>query len=570
MKFRQATPSSAVTSLVSPLLSALCLIVLAISILLAQAPPAPAATPEPGYIDTVVADGLDTPVGIAFLPDGRLLVTEQPGNLVRVEHDGSLRQLGHFDVCSGGELGLLGVAVDPAFDTNGRAYLYMTKPGPGPGPCADGNAGRVNEVVAVEISGDEVVPGSEDPLLSGIRTDNGNHNGGGLRIGPDGKLYVGVGDTGLGDCNCNAPGEATNPYSQDLSELEGKLLRLDLDGGVPADNPFVGVGGAREEIYAYGMRNPWRYGFDPRTDELWLGDVGQVTKEEIDIVKPGRNYGWPYCEGLLPASSACDDEGGLMPPGGGGPLTDYSPPVFSYGPPDSYGSAVMGGSFADLGSGACANASGPGCDYFFGDYAFWNNGDKVYRVPLNDARDGFAGLPQTVVSDAGAPVDLITGPGGDLYYIALGDGELHRLTVPRPPSAGPGAQTPPGKGGAASPPRRALDRAPQPAAAQAVGDGAHRLRRGAGAERPREPAGQLTHDPRPHGAPQPRRRRDRAAARAAEESRPARDRASAAGGPLAARPDQAGGIQRRRPQGRAGGDQAAPLEPGNRGLVSPA
>ena len=133
-------------------------------------------------------------------------------------------------------MGLLGVAVDPNFTSNGFVYLYRTLNN---GNCAS-SAGRFNQVVRVTIGpGDTVNPASLMVLVTGAQTDNGNHDGGCLRIGPDGKLYVGVGDTGLGD-NQGGPGSSTNPYSQDLTVLMGKVLRINLDGTIPSDNPFVG------------------------------------------------------------------------------------------------------------------------------------------------------------------------------------------------------------------------------------------------------------------------------------------------------------------------------------------
>src|SRR5262249_33355723 len=141
--------------------------------------------------------------------------------------------------------------------------------------------------------------------------DNGNHNGGVLRIGPvDSKLYVGVGDTGLGD-NQGGPGSSTNPYAQDLNELEGKVLRLNLDGTPPTDNPFFGQVGKRGEIFAYRFRNPFRMSFDDTTGSLWVGDVGDLTVEEIDIATSGGNYAWPHCEGTLP--SGCEQPGDIDP-----------------------------------------------------------------------------------------------------------------------------------------------------------------------------------------------------------------------------------------------------------------
>ena len=147
-------------------------------------------------------------------------------------------------------------------------------------------------------------------LLTGIRTDLGIHNGGGLRIGPDNKLYVGVGDAGVGD-NIGGPGSSTNPYAQNLNALEGKILRLNLDGSPPSDNPFVGQMGNAREIFAFGFRNPFRFSFDPLSGALWVGDVGDQTVEELDVVTSGKNYSWPYCEGTLPAG--CAHAGDVVP-----------------------------------------------------------------------------------------------------------------------------------------------------------------------------------------------------------------------------------------------------------------
>src|SRR5262249_13375433 len=161
--------------------------------------------------------------------------------------------------CNASEMGLLGVAVDPSFGTNGFIYLYRTDSSNGCGSSTN----RFNQIVRVTMGpGDTVNPLSLTVLLSGIRTDGGNHDGAVLRIGPDGKLFVGAGDTGLGD-NQGGPGSSTNPYSQDLNSLNGKVLRLNLDGTIPNDNPFVGQVNHRGEVFAYGFRNPFRFNFDP-------------------------------------------------------------------------------------------------------------------------------------------------------------------------------------------------------------------------------------------------------------------------------------------------------------------
>jgi glucose/arabinose dehydrogenase len=353
-----------------------------------------AGTPAVDFTDESAASGLSAPTAIAFLPDGRFLVTEKGGTLKLVT-DGVAAPAGSMSVCTGSEMGLLGIALDPAFAVNGLLYLYRTSAS---GGCDD-SAGRFNQVVRATFANGEV--GAFDPpILTGIRTDGGNHDGGVLRIGPDGKLYVGVGDTGVGDGG--NPGDSTNPYSQDLSHLEGKILRLELDGSVPADNPFAATPGARGEIFAYGFRNPFRFGFDPFTDALWVGDVGQNTIEEIDRVVPGGNHSWPYCEGSLP--NGCAETGDVAP-------------VYEYSH-NGGNASITGGAFAVGGTRAG--------EYYFADFIF----DIIWRATLDPARAQFAGAPDAVVTSAGAPVDFAFGPDGALYYVAYGAGEVRRLSSP--------------------------------------------------------------------------------------------------------------------------------------------
>jgi glucose/arabinose dehydrogenase len=383
---------------------------LALAALAALAAPAQAGTPAPGFTDTLVVGGLNTPTAIAFLPDGKLLITEKGGNLVLFDGS-STTTLVTISVCSGSEMGLLGVAVDPEFSANGFIYLYRTKAGAG--GCGT-STGRFNQVVRVTMSGGSVSLGSLVELLSGIATDNGNHDGGVLRIGPvDQKLYVGAGDSGNGD-NQGGPGSSTNPYSQDLTSLNGKVLRLNLDGSAPADNPFVGIGTDRPEIWAYGFRNPFRMSFDGDTGKLWIGDVGDLTVEEIDVGGAGGNYSWPRCEGNLQGpAQPCVYGSGVAP-------------VFTYphGGATSLGTCVIGGAFAGSAFGSMAG------QYVFGDCT----SSKIYRLPLNVARDGFAGSAVEVSTNANTPSDFVQGPDGAIYYTSIGGGEVRRLAAATPPT----------------------------------------------------------------------------------------------------------------------------------------
>jgi glucose/arabinose dehydrogenase len=375
---------------------------------LALAAPAGAGSPISGFQETVFQGGLSGPTAIAFLPDGHMLITEQSGAL-KLSDGTSVSTLINIPVCSAVEMGLLGVAVDPDFASNGFVYLYRTK---NPGSCAS-PTGRVNEVVRITIGpGDTVDPTTLTVLLTGALTGDGeNHNGGCLRIGPDGKLYVGVGDTGTGD-NQGGPGSSTNPYSQNLSVLMGKVLRINLDPNdlIPADNPFVGQSGKRPEIFAYGFRNPFRFSFDPLTGKLWVADVGDLTVEEIDIVTSGGNYGWPNCEGTLP--SGCELPGDIDP-------------IFTYlhSGSSSLGECIIGGGFAPSGFGGFDN------DYFFGDCVSSN----IYSAaPTGAQRDGVS-TPASFLTGGNTPSDIIFGPDGALYYVAESGGEVRRVAPILPP-----------------------------------------------------------------------------------------------------------------------------------------
>ncbi len=372
--------------------------VLAALLVIVNGTPVFAGNPVVGFTETVVDGSLSAPTALAFLPDGRLLITEKDGAL-KLNDGVNTSTLVTIGVCTGSEMGLLGVAVDPDFTNTGFIYLYRTDDSNGCGSAT----GRSSQVVRVTMGpGDTVSPGSLVVLLDGIRTDNGNHDGGVLRIGPEGKLYVGVGDTGNGD-NQGGPGSATNPYAQDLNEINGKVLRLNLDGTIPSDNPFFNQVGKRGEIFAYGFRNPFRMGFDPMTGSLWVGDVGDLTVEEIDIVSSGNDYAWPHCEATLP--------GGCEQPGDVDPIFSYP-----HSGGSSLGTCLIGGSFS-------GTFGGLDNQYFFGDCT----SGRIYSAVVNGTRDDIVGTPSLFVSSAGTPADMIFGPDGALYYANVSDGVVARV-----------------------------------------------------------------------------------------------------------------------------------------------
>jgi glucose/arabinose dehydrogenase len=203
------------------------------------------------------------------------------------------------------EEGLLGLAFDPEYGTNGHLYVYYSAASP-----------RRSVVSRFTVSQSD--PNTADPdselVVMEIPQPFGNHNGGQVAFGPDGYLYIGLGDGGAG-------GDPLG-NGQDLSTLLASILRIDVrlasEGtryGIPEDNPFVGIDGARDEIWAYGLRNPWRFSFDDETGLLWTGDVGQNRWEEVDVVEKGLNYGWNVTEGRHCFSPAVGcDTSGLEPP----------------------------------------------------------------------------------------------------------------------------------------------------------------------------------------------------------------------------------------------------------------
>jgi glucose/arabinose dehydrogenase len=259
----------------------------------------------------------------------------------------------------------------------------------------------------------EVMEGVAAP---GLRADSGrplrqiltidastsNHCGGGLEFGPDGYLYIGMGDTG--------PQQDPHGNAQDMSLLRGKMLRIDVDHApagkayaVPGDNPFVGHAGVRPEIWAAGLREPWRYSFDPESGELWVGDVGQDLYEEVDVVRKGENYGWNVVEGFAPFSNQYRRAG-----------ERFAPPVFAYG--RKYGVSVTGG-YVYRG----ARQSG-----FFGVYIF---GDFQSRRIFGLTREGT--ILKSVRQIGVSPQRIVSfgrGTSGELYLLGY-EGMIYRMEL---------------------------------------------------------------------------------------------------------------------------------------------
>ena len=230
---------------------------------------------EAGGVDVVeVAGGLDHPWGMTFLPDGRMLVTERPGRLRIVSLDGTVSPPveGTPAVYAEGQGGLLDVALDPDFEETGYVYLTYARPGPDGGAATAIGRGRL---VGDRIEGFEPLF-TQEPYY-----DGGNHFGGRIAFSPDGYLFVSTGERFQFD------------PAQDLSNHLGVVVRIERDGSVPDDNPFVGQEGARPEIWSYGHRNVQSLAFDPATGTLWEAEFGPRGGDELNRIEAGANYGWP-------------------------------------------------------------------------------------------------------------------------------------------------------------------------------------------------------------------------------------------------------------------------------------
>jgi glucose/arabinose dehydrogenase len=344
---------------------------------------------------TRVAAGFRAPVDLQSPPgDCRLFVVEQAGR-IRVMKGGAVLPAPFLDIASriasGGERGLLGLAFHPRYADNGRFFVNYT----------DTNGDT--HVSELRASGDSADAGSERTILF-QRQPFANHNGGGLAFGPDGYLYIGLGDGGSGgDPQRNG---------QSLGTFLGKLLRIDVDSGspygVPRDNPFVARAGALPEIWAFGLRNPWRFAFDRATGDLLIGDVGQNAVEEVDLGsrRGGENFGWNVTEGssCYPSGSSCGTAGLTLP------VAEYRH--------DGNGCSVTGG-FVYRG----ARMPFLHGTYFYSDYCRpFVRSFRLANGAAADARDRTSelGAGLTSVSSFGADAD------GELYIVDH-DGEIYRI-----------------------------------------------------------------------------------------------------------------------------------------------
>jgi len=348
------------------------------------------------------ADGFIRPIAVRHAGDGsgRLFVVEQAGQILIVD-GGLVLAMPFLDISSvvdstGNEQGLLGLAFHPNFSNNGLFFVnYTYDPGPGP------DRTRVERYEVSATNPNHADVSSPFEVLD-FAQNGSNHNGGDIHFGPDGYLYVAVGDGG--------GSQDPDALAQNLSSLHGSMLRIDVDGGspyaVPVGNPFDGVEGALPEIWSYGLRNPWRFSFDRLNGDIFIGDVGQGSREEVNRQPAssdgGENYGWSCMEGDLAVNfNPCD----------GSPLTAPIL-VYSHTPECS----VTGGYLYR------GNIGGLHGRYVFGDYC---SGRIWFAVPGNGNWEATEWADTTyAISSFGE------GENGELYLTHLGGGEVYRFESP--------------------------------------------------------------------------------------------------------------------------------------------
>ncbi len=366
-----------------------------------------------------VATGLTQPTDVVALPDGTLVITEQLGDVAVILPSGTPSDVAnHINVVPiQGEQGLLGVAADVDFQADRSLYFYAS---------AGAKVENKNQVLRALFDVNNKL-GALTPVIEGLYGP-GNHDGGGLVIF-DHQLFVSVGDSGA---NSTPP---INRLGTCLNTPNGKILRVNLNGSIPPDNPLADADSVTgcaaltqpfapfapdKRIYAWGLRNPFRFSIDPSTGLLWIGDVGEQAKEEIDIGGKGSDFGWPFYEGTVHYTQA---QQSFQPTGaceGISPSRPCTPPLYEY-IHELGRSAVIGGPVLDLCHWPVAWRS----RYLFGD----NGSGEVWTLDMTADRKGVVAgsLKPFAQLTNGGPASFRVGPDGSLYMVDLRAGEVSRV-----------------------------------------------------------------------------------------------------------------------------------------------
>ncbi len=392
-----------------------------------------AATPvtQPGFQVQTVVTGLHLPTSMAFASDGRIFITEKSGSVREVKNGVLLTTpvITLSRVNDYSDHGLLGIALDPNFAQNGYMYLSYTYENT---PGINYTGPKTGQIIRVTVVGDTANESSK-LILAGsmvgdvnspsclnfpktadcIASDAQTHSVGGLRFGPDGKLYATTGD-GAG-FNSVDP-EALQALDVDV--LAGKLLRMNPDGTAPTDNPFYNGDpqANRSKVWIYGLRNAYRFGFRPSTGTLYVSDVGWYSWEAMYLAKGGDNIGWPCVEGFATTTYNCSAPGHINP-------------IYVYDHSQFGTAAITGAAFPTT---AAYPSQYVNNILYFADYA----GDFIKKMNLD--ANGKTLSVENFVDSAGGPVDILAGPDGALYYPSIYTGELRKVvysSTNRPPSA---------------------------------------------------------------------------------------------------------------------------------------
>jgi glucose/arabinose dehydrogenase len=364
---------------------------------------AAAQTHPTGFNDYPLVSGLTEPTTLLAMPGGKLLVGQR-GGVIRVIDQGLLlpKPMLTIAVETYEEQGLLGMALDPQFPATPWIYIFYT-------PFTGAQPAPASRVSRFTIQADTIVAGSEVVVLGSIPTGLGWHQAGCVRTSADGHLWVSIGEGGNG---------GTFGWPRQITRLEGKLLRLNLDGSIPANNPFVGVAGARGEIWQLGLRNPFRFTIQPVTGQPFVNDVGSAYWEEVDVGPPGADFGWANYEGTV-----------LPQPAG------VTNPLYTY-PHAGSGACITAGVFY---TGAQFPAE------YQGNYLFLEHSrGQIGRMVLNGSNQLVSiTMPWATSESEGwgyGPVDMIQGDDGSLYYTQYEGGQVRRLMYGSLTDVEPGAQ----------------------------------------------------------------------------------------------------------------------------------